>query len=96
MAEEEPSSLQHALREAETAGDPRDGFAESGQHLLNQHGDPTSSLCPLLTAWHAEGEDTYYFLSFTAKTEIYKGQHVLSLEKKPFFLDRRQIEQISS
>lgn len=58
MAEEEFAPLQPALWKAETTGDPRDGPAQPGQHLLDQHGDSTSSLCPLLTTWHAKGKGT--------------------------------------
>lgn len=56
MAEEEPATLQPALWKAETTGDPGDGSAQPGQHLFNQHRDPSSPLRPLLTAWHAKGK----------------------------------------
>lgn len=59
MAEEKPAPLQPALWKAESTGDPGDGSTQPGQHLLNQHWDTASSLCPLLTAWHAKGKGIY-------------------------------------
>lgn len=70
MAEEEPTPLQSAIWEAEATGDPWDGSAKSGQHLLNQHRDSASSLCPGFTTWHAEGNVTC-IMCFTLLKERY-------------------------
>ncbi len=55
MAEEEPAPLQPALRQAKTSGDTWDGAAQPGQHLPDQHRNPSASIRALISAWHAEG-----------------------------------------